>query len=56
VWLADDRHPQARLAWRTGDGRHRNIGQAPVGAELVEPTIEDSYLLLVGEGAMAAAA
>jgi len=56
VWLAEDRHPQARLSWRTGDGRHRNIGQAPAGAELVEPTIEDSYLLLVGEGAMVAAA
>jgi len=52
VWLAEDRHPHARLSWRTGDGRHRNIGEAPVGAELVEPTIEDGYLLLVGAGAM----
>jgi ABC-2 type transport system ATP-binding protein len=56
VWLADDRHPHARLAWRTGDGRHRNIGEAPAGADLVEPTIEDGYLLLVGERAMAEAA
>ena len=52
VWLAPDRHPAARLAWRTGDGDHRNIGDAPAGAELVEPTVEDGYLLLVGEGAL----
>jgi ABC-2 type transport system ATP-binding protein len=56
VWLADDRPPAARLSWRTGDGRHRNIGDAPPGAELVEPTIEDAYLLLVGEQAVEAAA
>jgi len=56
VWLADARAPRARLSWRTGDGRHRNIGDAPPGAELVEPTIEDAYLLLVGEQAVEAAA
>ncbi len=57
VWLAADRHPQARLSWRTGDGRHRNIGDAPPpGVELVEPTVEDGYLLLVGLGAQEAAA
>ena len=53
VWLADSREPGARLSWRTGDGRHRNIGDAPHGAELVEPSIEDAYLLLVGELAAA---
>jgi len=56
VWLAHARAPRARLSWRTGDGRHRNIGDAPPGAELVEPTIEDAYLLLVGEQAVEAAA
>ncbi|MEA2827231.1 MAG: type transport system ATP-binding protein [Actinomycetota bacterium] len=56
VWLAADRHPQAQLSWRTGDGRHRNIGDAPAGVELVEPTVEDGYLLLVGHGAQEAAA
>jgi ABC-2 type transport system ATP-binding protein len=56
VWLADSRDPGARLSWRTGDNRHRNIGDAPAGAELVEPTIEDAYLLLVGERAVQAAA
>jgi ABC-2 type transport system ATP-binding protein len=56
VWLAADRHPQARLSWRTGDGRHRNIGDAPPGVELVDPTVEDGYLLLVGHGVEEAAA
>ena len=52
VWIADERDPRARLSWRTGEGRHRHIGDAPAGAELVEPSIEDAYLLLVGHRAM----
>jgi ABC-2 type transport system ATP-binding protein len=48
VWLADERAPGAHLSWRTGDGSHRNIGDAPPGAQLVEPSVEDGYLLLVG--------
>jgi hypothetical protein len=27
----------------------RNVGDAPAGAELTTPTLEDAYLLLVGE-------
>jgi ABC-2 type transport system ATP-binding protein len=56
VWLADTRDPAARLSWRTAEGRHRNIGDAPAGAQLVEPTIEDGYLLLVGKAALEEAA
>jgi ABC-2 type transport system ATP-binding protein len=52
VWHAADRAPEAHLSWRTGDGRHRNIGTAPAGADLVEPTVEDGYLLLVGSRAL----
>jgi len=48
VWLADEREAPARLSWRTGDGRHRHIGDPPPGAELVTPTVEDGYLLLIG--------
>jgi ABC-2 type transport system ATP-binding protein len=48
VWAAAERDPRADLSWRTGDGIHRHIGEAPSGAQLVEPTIEDAYLLLVG--------
>jgi ABC-2 type transport system ATP-binding protein len=52
VWLADERAPTARLAWRTADGDVRNIGDdPPPGARTVRPTLEDAYLLLVGEGA-----
>ena len=56
VWLSDTRSPGARLSWRTSEGLHRNIGMAPRGARLVEPTIEDGYLLLLGDDALAEAA
>lgn len=48
VWLADERVTGAELVWRTGEGRFRHLGTPPSGAELVEPTLEDGYLLLVG--------
>lgn len=48
VWLAGDRDPCAELAWVTGEGRVRHIGEPPVGAQLVEPTVEDGYLILAG--------
>jgi ABC-2 type transport system ATP-binding protein len=51
VWLAEARAPSARLSWRTASGSHRNIGEAPAGADLVAPTLEDGYLLLVGDRA-----
>jgi ABC-2 type transport system ATP-binding protein len=57
VWLADAPHPAARASWRTGTGRHRNVGDAaPPGSDLAEPTLEDAYLLLLGDGARTAAA
>jgi ABC-2 type transport system ATP-binding protein len=56
VWLAGSRDPGAVLSWRTADYRHRNIGDAPAGAELVDPTIDDGYLLLVGETGLKEAA
>jgi len=48
VWLADERAGAAQLSWRTGEGRHRHVGDAPAGAELAEPTLEDGYLMLLG--------
>jgi ABC-2 type transport system ATP-binding protein len=53
VWVDGERSPTAQLAWRNGDGLVRNIGDAPAGAELAAPTLEDAYLLLVGDHAMA---
>ena len=52
VWIADSRDERAQLWWRTAEGRHRHVGDPPAGAQLVEPTIEDGYLLLVGPAAV----
>jgi ABC-2 type transport system ATP-binding protein len=56
VWLSETRAPEARLSWRTGEGLHRNIGVAPAGARLVDPSVEDGYLLLLGDEAFVEAA
>jgi ABC-2 type transport system ATP-binding protein len=48
VWLAEHPDPTALVSWRTGEGRHRNVGDAPAGAELIRPTVQDGYLLLIG--------
>ena len=49
VWTDARRSPDALTAWRTGDGTYRNIGDPPAGAQLIPPTLEDAYLLLMGE-------
>jgi ABC-2 type transport system ATP-binding protein len=49
VWLATERDPRAELAWLTGEGRVRHIGEPPPDAELVPPTVEDGYLVLAGD-------
>jgi ABC-2 type transport system ATP-binding protein len=51
VWVADGRDARAQLWWRTAEGRHRHVGDPPTGAQLVDPTIEDGYLLLAGPAA-----
>ena len=52
VFTADTRLP-AQLAYRTGEGLYRHIGPAggtvPAGGTPIEPTIEDAYLLLIGD-------
>jgi ABC-2 type transport system ATP-binding protein len=55
VWLDDRPDPRATVSWRTGDGRHRNVGTPPPGAELLAPTVQDGYLLLNGAAQEAAA-
>lgn len=48
--------PRREAGWRTGTGSFRNVGDPPKGAELLEPTLEDGYLLtLDGEPAEVAA-
>ena len=53
VWVADEHQPGARHAWRTGTGRIRHVGEPPPGAQTVDPTLEDAYLLLLGDRAAA---
>ncbi|MFF9280049.1 ABC transporter ATP-binding protein [Streptomyces griseosporeus] len=50
VWSSDERALEARASWRTGTGTFRNVGDPPDGAELLEPTLEDGYLLTLGDG------
>ncbi|GAA2318996.1 ABC transporter ATP-binding protein [Streptomyces hawaiiensis] len=45
VWSSTERAPGAKAGWRTGTGTFRNVGDPPPGAELLEPTLEDGYLL-----------
>ncbi len=45
VWV-DDRPDETALArWRTATGRFRHVGEPPPGAELIDPGVEDAYLL-----------
>ncbi|MDX5570700.1 ABC transporter ATP-binding protein [Streptomyces sp. ID05-04B] len=56
VWSGTHRDPAALAGWRTGAGTFRNVGEPPEGADLVEPTLEDGYLLVLdGESAEATA-
>jgi len=47
VWTSGSRAPEALASWRAGSGRYRHVGEPPPGAELLEPTVEDGYLMLV---------
>jgi ABC-2 type transport system ATP-binding protein len=48
VWVADEEAAAgAAVSWRTGDGLVRHVGDPPTGADVVPPTLEDGYLLLL---------
>ncbi|MEV7989861.1 ABC transporter ATP-binding protein [Micromonospora sp. NPDC085948] len=55
VWTSAARRAGSLASWRTGTGLYRHVGDPPAGARLVEPSIEDGYLTLVGAGAEASA-
>ena len=42
------RDPRAVAGWRVGAGHYHHVGDPPAGAEVIDPTIEDAYLLLLG--------
>ncbi len=48
VWDADGPDPRAAVSWRTAEGRFRNVGSPPTGADLVPAGPEHGYLLLTG--------
>jgi ABC-2 type transport system ATP-binding protein len=52
VWLAPERPATAHITWRTASGNYRAVGTPPDGSRLIEPTIEDGYLMLVGPAAL----
>ncbi len=54
VWVEDVADPRARCSRAGSEGEVRNIGTPPAGADLVEPTIEDAYLLLTIQPGVAA--
>lgn len=57
VWRSDHLDPTAQVSWRSSDGRFRHVGdEAPTGAEIIAPSIEDAYLLLTGAHSMPTAA
>jgi ABC-2 type transport system ATP-binding protein len=56
VWSSTERDPSARAGWRTGTGAFRNVGDPPEGADLLEPTLEDGYLLTLDAKAAEVAA
>ena len=52
VWVSPERPDGARITWRTATGQYRAVGEPPEGAQLIPPTIEDGYLMLVGTAAL----
>ncbi len=51
VWVAGARDPRAYAAWRLSGGSYHHVGDPPAGASLVDPRIEDAYLLMLGPDA-----
>ena len=49
VWRSSEVDPGSALSWRMGDGSHRHIGTPPEQPDLLTPTVEDGYLLLLAE-------
>jgi len=45
--------PDVRASWQQADGRHRCLGHPPDGAELVEPSLEEGYLIVQDQARVA---
>lgn len=51
VWISSTPDAGALRSWVTGDGDIRNIGVPPDAADVVEPTLDDGYLLVATDEA-----
>ena len=52
VWHSPTRAEDALASLRTGTGMYRNVGTPPAEtAQIIDPTLEDGYLLLLGRDA-----
>ncbi|WP_296605891.1 ATP-binding cassette domain-containing protein [Nocardioides sp.] len=49
VWEDDRQDPEAIRSWLTAAGSYRHLGDPPTGASVVDPTLDDGYLLLARE-------
>jgi ABC-2 type transport system ATP-binding protein len=47
VWVGDVPDGSALAHRRTASGRYRHVGSPPAGSEVIDPDVEDAYLLLV---------
>ena len=45
VWEDDTQDPRAIRSWITATGAFRHLGEPPAGAQVVDPTLDDGYLL-----------
>ncbi|EWT01961.1 ABC transporter ATP-binding protein [Intrasporangium oryzae NRRL B-24470] len=46
VWEDASQDPRAIRSWITATGAYRHLGEPPSGAQVVDPTLDDGYLLL----------
>jgi len=46
VWEDERQDPQAVRSWLTATGTYRHLGDPPAGAQGVDPTLDDGYLML----------
>jgi ABC-2 type transport system ATP-binding protein len=46
VWEDERQDPEAIRSWLTSTGTYRHLGHPPNGAQVVDPTLDDGYLLL----------
>jgi ABC-2 type transport system ATP-binding protein len=50
VWEDEREDERAMRSWQTAEGTFRHLGEPPAGAQIVEPTVDDGYLLVARRG------